>query len=425
MPRSDIDKKLLSSRKELLDIGLRNNMINFRLTAKSLSIVDELSEEVLQILYRQGKSMTFAGMQEQRLQQLVSKGETEAEEDKSPESTSQLLHELEGVDWGQGMGTVGDGTHSTDKARRYTDTRLQTAMTEDRLFLNLLKIQAEAESFMQEQGVNVLFLALGFLHWFEADSADKKRQAPLLLLPVHLKRGGSREVFRLEYSGDDLVQNLSLAAKLKTDFALELPQYIGDSSADAEEMPPLEDFFSAVSQCISKQSRWFVAPNDICLGFFSFGKFLMFNDLDPNTWPADKQSADHPVLGRLLGEGFGDESPAFEDGVHIDAVLAPGDAHFVKDADSSQTLAILEARAGRNLVIQGPPGTGKSQTITNIIAECLGQGKTVLFVAEKMAALEVVKRRLDETHLGDAVLELHSHKATRLSVLKELARTLE
>ena len=307
----------------------------------------------------------------------------------------------------------------------HTDTRLQTAMTEERLFLYLLKIQAEAESFIQEQGVNVLFLALGFLHWFEADSSDKKRKAPLLLLPVHLKRGGSKEAFRLEYSGDDLVQNLSLAAKLKTDFALELPQYIVDSSADAEEMPPLEDFFSEVSQCISKQSRWAVVPNEICLGFFSFGKFLMFNDLDPETWPADKQPEDHPVLGRLLGEGFSDESPAFEDGVHIDTVLAPGDAHFVKDADSSQTLAILEARAGRNLVIQGPPGTGKSQTITNIIAECLGQGKTVLFVAEKMAALEVVKRRLDETHLGDAVLELHSHKATKVSVLKELARTLD
>ena len=425
MPHSEINKKLLSSRKELLDIGLRNNMLNFRLTAKSLSIVDELSEEVLKLLYRQNKLMTFAGLPEARLKQLVSRGETEAEEDKVSESTSQLLNELEGVNWGEVMGNGEDDAENGDKARRHTDTRLQTAMTEERLFLYLLKIQAEAESFIQEQGVNVLFLALGFLHWFEADSSDKKRKAPLLLLPVHLKRGGSKEAFRLEYSGDDLVQNLSLAAKLKTDFALELPQYIVDSSADAEEMPPLEDFFSEVSQCISKQSRWSVVPNEICLGFFSFGKFLMFNDLDPETWPADKQPEDHPVLGRLLGEGFSDESPAFEDGVHIDAVLAPGDAHFVKDADSSQTLAILEARAGRNLVIQGPPGTGKSQTITNIIAECLGQGKTVLFVAEKMAALEVVKRRLDETHLGDAVLELHSHKATKVSVLKELARTLD
>jgi very-short-patch-repair endonuclease len=425
MPHSEINRKLLSSRKELLDIGLRNNMLNFRLTAKSLSIVDELSEEVLKLLYRQNKLMTFAGLPEARLKQLVSRGETEAEEDKVSESTSQLLNELEGVNWTEVMGNGEDDAENGDKPRRHTDTRLQTAMTEERLFLYLLKIQAEAESFIQEQGVNVLFLALGFLHWFEADSSDKKRKAPLLLLPVHLKRAGSKEAFRLEYSGDDLVQNLSLAAKLKTDFALELPQYIVDSSADAEEMPPLEDFFSEVNQCISKQSRWSVAPNEICLGFFSFGKFLMFNDLDPGTWPADKQPEDHPVLGRLLGEGFSDESPAFEDGVHIDTVLAPGDAHFVKDADSSQTLAILEARAGRNLVIQGPPGTGKSQTITNIIAECLGQGKTVLFVAEKMAALEVVKRRLDETHLGDAVLELHSHKATKVSVLKELARTLD
>lgn len=425
MPRSEIHKKLLSSRRELLDIGLRNNMLNFRLTAKSLSIVDELSEEVLKLLYRQNKPMTFAGMPEQRLKELVSMGETDVEEDTVPESTSLLLHELESVNWGEVTGTGGGDVENTDKASRHTDTRLQTAITEQDLFLHLLKIQAEAESFMQEQGVNVLFLALGFLHWFEADSSDKKCKAPLLLVPVHLKRGGSKEAFRLEYSGDDLVQNLSLAAKLKTDFALELPQYVVDSSVDAEDMPPLEEFFSAVSQRVSKQSRWFVAPNDIYLAFFSFGKFLMFNDLDPATWPADKQPADHPILGRLLGEGFGDESPAFEDGVHIDAVLAPGDAHFVKDADSSQTRAILEARAGRNLVIQGPPGTGKSQTITNIIAECLGQGKTVLFVAEKMAALEVVKRRLDETHMGDAVLELHSHKATKLSVLKELERTLE
>jgi hypothetical protein len=82
------------------------------------------------------------------------------------------------------------------------------------------------------------------------------------------------------------VQNLSLAAKLKTDFALDLPQYILDSSTDAEEMPPLEGFFSEVEQCISsKQSRWSVEPNEICLGFFSFGKFLMFNDLAPETWP--------------------------------------------------------------------------------------------------------------------------------------------
>ena len=151
----------------------------------------------------------------------------------------------------------------------------------------------------------------------------------------------------------------------------------------------------------------------------------MFNDLDPDVWPEGKQPSDHPVLSCLLGDGFGDEPPIVADGTHLDSVIAPGEVKFVRDADSSQTLAILEARGGRNLVIQGPPGTGKSQTITNIVSELLGQGKTVLFVSEKMAALEVVKRRLDECHLGDAVLELHSHKATKQSVLKEIGRTLD
>lgn len=421
MSQSEIKKKLMSSRKDLLDIGLRNNMINFRANAKSLLIVDELSEEVLKILYRQGKPMTFAPMPEKRLKQLASSRTAEDQGmELQDESTLELLHELDGLNWDALLGEEGE----SGTARRHTDTKLQTALNNERLFLNLLKIHTEAETHIQEQGVNVLFLALGFLHWYEADAADKPRKAPLLLVPVELKRGGTKDSFHLAYSGDDLIQNLSLAAKLKTDFALNLPQYMTDASAEADEIPPLADFYAAVSDCVSKQKRWKVVPDEIHLGFFSFGKFLMFNDLDPSVWPEGKQPSDHPVLGQLLGEGFTGESPAVVEGAHLDSVIAPGDIRFVRDADSTQTLAILEAKAGRNLVIQGPPGTGKSQTITNIIAELLGCGKTVLFVAEKMAALEVVKRRLDENHLGDAVLELHSHKATKQSVLKELARTL-
>ncbi len=421
MSEIETKKKLLGSRKDLLDIGLRNSMISFRAGAKSLMVVDEVSEEVLKVLFRQGKSMSFAPMPEKRLRQLA-KSHTTADptDEDQDQSTLELLHELEGVNWGASSPSVDE----LDTVRRHTDTKLQTALTEERLFLSLLKIHAEAETYIQEQGVNVLFLALGFLHWYEADASDKLRKAPLLLVPVELKRG-SRDAFQLVYSGDDLIQNLSLAAKLKADFALDLPLYAMDASAEAEEMPPLDGFHAAVSECISKQKRWKVAPEEIHLGFFSFGKFLMFNDLDPSVWPEDKQPSKHPVLSRLLGDGFVGETAAVGEGVHLDDVIAPGEVRFVRDADSSQTLAILEARAGRNLVIQGPPGTGKSQTITNIIAELLGSGKSVLFVAEKMAALEVVKRRLDETHLGDAVLELHSHKATKQSVLKELARTLD
>ena len=422
MTQIQVKKKLAASRKDLLDIGLRNAMINFRSSAKSLTIVDERSEEILKILYRQNKAMTFAAMSAKKLKQ-VAKAAVVAEDDEDDhdEATLALLHELDDVDWSDVVASDG----APESARRHTDTKLQTALPEERLFLSLLKIHTEAETYIQEQGVNVLFLALGFMHWYEADASDKVRKAPLMLVPVSLKRGGSKDAFRLEYTGDELIQNLSLGARLKTEFALDLPQYSKDPSDDADESPPLGAFFASVADCISKQKRWKVVPDEIHLGFFSFGKYLMFNDLDDGIWPEDKQPSNHHVLSRLLGDGFVDETPVVSEGTHLDGVIAPGEVKFVRDADSSQTLAILEARGGRNLVIQGPPGTGKSQTITNIIAELIGSGKTVLFVAEKMAALEVVKRRLDENHLGDAVLELHSHKATKQSVLKELARTLD
>ena len=150
----------------------------------------------------------------------------------------------------------------------------------------------------------------------------------------------------------------------------------------------------------------------------------MYKDLDSKAWPNDKKPNDHPVIKALLSEGFRDLPSIVSDEEHLDELMNPQDVHQVLDADSSQTLAILDINNGHNIVIQGPPGTGKSQTITNVIAEAIGRGKKVLFVSEKMAALEVVKRRLDLVGLGDAVLELHSHKTNKKILLKELDRTL-
>lgn len=417
-----ISLKLYSSRKELLDIGLRNSMLNFRKTAKTLMVVDELSEEVFNILYHQEKAMTFAPMSGKKLAELAKAAKPEDSQAESA-TDAELLHELDHLGWSSGA----DETDSDEngKARRHVDTRLQTAIDDERLFLQLLKIHTEAKGFIEEQGVNTLYLALGFLHWYEADSSENLRKAPLLLLPVSLERSSAKDAFKLKYSGDELMANLSLVAKLKTDFGLDLASCAFDEDSFATDESSLGRFYNDVADVISKQKRWKVASNEIALGFFSFGKFLMFKDLDPKSWPEEKQPDANGVMKRLLGSGFGDMRAAYAEDVHIDSVIKPGDVRFVKDADSSQTEAILEVREGSNLVIQGPPGTGKSQTITNIIAELIGQKKTVLFVAEKMAALEVVKRRLDECHLGDAVLELHSHKSTKQSVLKELGRTLD
>ena len=163
----------------------------------------------------------------------------------------------------------------------------------------------------------------------------------------------------------------------------------------------------------------------IHLGFFSFNKLLIYKDLATPSWPEENPPHDHAIIRNLFGvQGFEEPGSSIADDDHLDDRLDVSDTHQVVDSDSSQTLAVIDAKSGRNVVIQGPPGTGKSQTITNLIAEALADDRTVLFVAEKMAALEVVKRRLDNIHIGDACLELHSHKANKRAVLDELKRTL-
>lgn len=369
---SGISQKLQGSRKELLDIGLRNTMLNFRASAKTLSVVDELSESVFHLLYRQEKTMSFSPIERQKLAALAKTSQIEGEDAQDAETEALLLNELSGLD---ASGFIDDELDESGRARRHTDTRLQTALDEERLFLQLLRIHSEARAFIEEQGVNTLFLALGFLHWYEADSSENLRKAPLMLLPVSLERSGAKDAFKLKYSGDELMPNLSLIAKLKTDFGLDLAACEFSEDRFDATAGSLDSFYAEVTELISKQPRWKVSINEAALGFFSFGKFLMFKDLDPKSWPQDQQPDAHPVINRLLGSGFGDQHPAFAEDVNIDSVLQPGEVRFVKDADSSQTEAILEVREGANLVIQGPPGTGKSQTITNIIAELIAQKK--------------------------------------------------
>ena len=424
----DITHKLQASRKELLDIGLRNNLINFRKTTKNLTVVQGDTRAVFDALYVNQKSLGFgaAGKAARQSGLVVAHARNSSQEASLAADELALIEEI-----GASRALVPhtppiEAEVEVDTARpggrRALPLRLQTALDDERLFLQLLKIQSEARTFVEEQGVNTLFIALGFLHWYEADSSNEARQAPLLLVPVSLERSSALESFKLVYTGDDLVVNLSLQAKLKTDFGTQLPPLDIDADLTADD---LAQYLREVANAVRTQARWRVAPDELVLGFFSFAKLLMFQDLDPQSWPKDKSPGTHSVLSRLLGQGFSDLAPGFPDDVNVDSVVAPGEIHFVKDADSSQTQAILEIRAGSNLVVQGPPGTGKSQTITNVIAELIAQDKTVLFVSEKMAALEVVKRRLDGCHLGDAVLELHSQRATKTSVLKELARSLE
>jgi very-short-patch-repair endonuclease len=388
--QSKISTAIETSREELLDLGLRNPLLNYRPSrARGVKVIDELPAEIFRILVRDGRPMSF-----------------EAAPEKSEDEESELLQPGD-EDWQGGI------------MARHVDTRLQTNLTSARLQSRQLKTERDARTFIEEQGVNILYLALGMLHWYEAESSQEVRRAPLILVPAALERSSVRERFRLRYTEEDIGENLSLANKLRLEFGVTFP------SVPPQEELDVGHYFDDVEESTRHLPRWSVDRDAVVLGFFSFGKLLMYRDLDDENWPGGRGPADHPVIQTLFDDENPHESPPLlAEDEHLDDHINLADVHQVVDTDSSQTLALLDAKSGRSLVIQGPPGTGKSQTITNLIAEAVGHGRTVLFVAEKMAALEVVKRRLDAVGLGDACLELHSRKTNKRDVLQELDRTM-
>jgi very-short-patch-repair endonuclease len=206
---------------------------------------------------------------------------------------------------------------------------------------------------------------------------------------------------------------------LKTNFDIALP----DFPEDDQWKPSV--YFEQVARRVRRQPQWEVDRNGVGLGFFTFAKFMMWRDLDVNMWP-NNLLLDHPLLNVLLGDSAKLETfpPLVPDDDPIDERIDLSKCIHVVNADSSQAVVIEETRVGRNLVVQGPPGTGKSQTITNIIASAIHNGKTILFVAEKTAALEVVYDRLREAGLGPLCLEMHSRKANKKEVFQSLEQAL-
>ena len=396
VPRG-VAKAVESLRQQLLDVGKRNKLINApigKTRAKQITIEDELADETFRIIYLQGKSMTFAPYRGDGLEEL------QDEEDESVFLPTE------------------DVPPSTEVAARHSDRKLQTRLTADRLQKQLLTLYRDALALEEEQGVSVLFLAMGFLRWYESESSQIERFAPLILLPVDLERDSARGRFRLVFRDQDLEPNLSLRALLSTDFGLTLPDF-----PDGDDWLP-SDYFRRVQSAVSSKPRWRVRPNTIELSFFSFAKFLMWKDLAADSLQDGEGGND--MLGRILVGGFEPGSSIFAPDENLDKRFPnPKDLGHILDADTSQTQVIAAACEGRNLVVQGPPGTGKSQTIANIIAAVAREGKKVLFVAEKRAALDVVHDRLERCGLGPLCLELHSHKANRKHIYAELKRTLE
>jgi len=390
-PSASIEQKLETARNQLLDLSLRNRLINFRpSTRRSLRILNDDLAQIYEELVLEERALTF-----------------------KPATRTALTEPEEGV---QSDEQTMEDSEPGDARRRYRAS-LQTDVDREVLHHRLFRIAHEASSVLEEQGYTVLYLALGFLEWKESESSETARKAPLILIPVELSRSKVRESYRLKWTREDIGTNLSLLERL-AEFGVALPEFEMQDESDG-----VDEYLLAARGAIGTHPGWEVS-RDAFLGFFSFTKFVMYRDLDPAGWPQGETPAEHRLIRELFAPQESGSAGELLDEQDIDDSINWKTVNHVMDADPSQIVAIESVKAGRNLVVEGPPGTGKSQTIANIIAELLADGKRVLFVSEKMAALEVVKERLDSVGLGDFCLELHSRKARRKEVLSELEHSL-
>ncbi len=398
------------ARRELLDPSRRNRLLHAPLAGKRpwcMAIVDPNPDQIFDALYRREGFSGF-GFKPSDSEDIQAEANSERRQSlTSPPSSEPSLRSI---------ASVRPKQKATAASSR---PRIQTKLNDEALEKRLTKIYREERTLEEEQGVSTLYLAIGFLKWFDSDTSEEPSFAPLVLVPVTMTRVRGPEGYVLRGRDEEIIANVSLREKLRSDFGIGLPDIVDD-----DDWTPSE-YCTSVANEVARYKRWEVKRDYVGLGFFTFSKFMMWRDLDAGNWPQNALLG-HPLLNVLIDEEFEFESdgPVISDDEPIDDRIDIAKAVHVVPADSSQAVVVEEALHRRNLVVQGPPGTGKSQTITNIIAAAVHSGQSVLFVAEKTAALSVVHDRLSRAGLGPLCLEMHSRKANKRDVLKSLDEAL-
>jgi len=373
---------------KLLDLSLRNRLLNFRKTRQTVPcMVPDIGklEDALVV----GKKFQFFPLFENH--PIGERRVTQEEEKQIIDSYAQ---------------------------QAYENNQISVLLKANEMEKRMVSIHRKAKSDLQEGGTNTLYLAVGFLRW-QKENDPKQYYAPLLLIPIELSRKSVRSAFRLNIFEDEVRFNLTLLEFLKQDFGILLTELESDLPRDESGIDIPRIFTYLRSKILDV--RGFEVTERIELSTFSFAKYLMWKDLVDRT----NQLKSNRLVKHLLdnsGTGLNDNRNRKLSPADLDTQVSPEEVFTPLLTDSSQLAAILDAADGKDFVLIGPPGTGKSQTITNLICQCLAKGKTVLFVAEKSAALNVVHRRLKSHGLSDATLELHSNKTERKRVLAQLER---
>ena len=376
--------KLTQWEHKLLDLSLRNMLINMRMTK---AVVPLLSSDV------------------SLLEDALSDGE---EFQVMPRPADMSIAGEGGVPV-EGLSELGPFAEFI--ALECKHKRLHSLYTEKELNSCLTKMYRSAKTSMEENGASTLYLALGLLRWFESKNSAAARYAPIVLVPIDIIRKSASKGYAMHMRDEDAQINITLLEFLKQKF--DTPIYgLNPPPMDMHGLD-LPKVFAIIRHAVMNLPMWDVVEAGF-IGNFSFSQFVMWNDIHNNSEFLENNKIVHSLM-----TGAVDWDCTIPDGVDTD------EAYLPVTVDSSQLRAINMAAADLSFVLHGPPGTGKSQTITAMVANALTKGKTVLFVAEKIAALEVVQRRLAALGIQDFCLELHSNKATKKAVLDQLRRGLE
>lgn len=379
--------KMVQWERKLLDLGLRNTLINMRL---SRSIIPILADSLTQLEDALSDGREY----------VIGPRPQEWRQDTGEALTFENFHKLD--------------QYRELIQSEFKNKRLRSPLTETELSRAILQLYRSAKTALEENGANTLYLALGLMRWYETPASRKPRYAPLVLLPVELVRKSAAKGYVIRLRDEDPQMNITLLEMLKQDFGIRITGL--DPLPQDEHGIDLQGVFTTLRRGIMNESRWDILESAY-LGLFSFSQFVMWNDLRNRSEDLQKNKIVRSLMdGRLAWEPEAMEigSSVPEDGVYLPL-----------PADASQLYAIEAASQGKSFVLHGPPGTGKSQTITALIANALAQGKTVLFVAEKMAALSVVYNRLGKLGLSPFCLELHSNKSKKRDILDQLQAATE
>ncbi len=381
-----ISRQKLWERK-LLDLSLRNSLLNFRTKSISVKI---LTSDLSRLEDELSKGEEFS-----LLPALENMGEEDYFADEI--SNPQLL-------------TIAD-----DELKK---RHILTFLNKTDLEKNMTKLRRLAKVSLEENGANTIYLALGFLEWYETERSEKPRFAPLVLLPVAITRKVQDKTFTIKIREDGVQINITLLEMLRQNFGMDIKGLT--QLPEDENGVDISSVFDTIRQSIMAESRWKIR-NFAFIGQFSFSRFIMWNDICNRSEDLIKNKV---VASLVSGEKTWNDSNIEISPTDLDENVMPWDLAVPLSADSSQLGAVFASNQGKSFVLHGPPGTGKSQTITNIIANAMYHDKTVLFVAEKMAALEVVQNRLEKLGLAPFCLELHSNKSRKRDVLNQLDNVL-